>query len=78
MSFFVILGVMDHTQLFFQLVASYEQHTHGLSGASHAQSSRPALAGSLASASAFTRAAAEVGRDLHTTASRVHELTRSA
>ena len=61
---------MDNTALFFQLVQSYEQQSHGLG--------RPAAAQSLLHASSFTRAAAEVGRDLHATASKVQQLTKSA
>ncbi len=61
---------MDNTALFFQLVQSYEQH---------GGKTQPAgVAGSLMHASSFTRAAAEVGRELHSTASKVQQLTKSA
>jgi hypothetical protein len=64
---------MDNTALFFQLVQSYEQQSHGLG------KSQPAgVASSLLHASSFTRAAAEVGRELHSTASKVQQLTKSA
>jgi hypothetical protein len=59
---------MDNTPLFLQLVQSYEQSHGGLG--------RPQPAAALFSASSFTRAAAEVGRDLHSTASKVQQLTK--
>jgi hypothetical protein len=67
---------MDNTALFFQLVASYEHSLHGLSKSQPA--GRSDVASSLLTASSFTRAAAEVGRELHSTASKVQQLTKSA
>ena len=67
---------MDNTALFFQLVQSYEQQSHGLARSHPA--GQQGVSASLMHASSFTRAAAEVGRELHSTASKVQQLTKSA
>jgi hypothetical protein len=67
---------MDNTALFFQLVQSYEQQAHGLAKSHPA--GQQGVSASLMHASSFTRAAAEVGRELHSTASKVQQLTKSA
>ena len=63
---------MDRTALFVQLVEEASRQTYGGASSLYAPSPAP-LTGS-----AFTRAAAEVGRELHATAAKVQALTKRA
>ena len=61
---------MDRTKLFFELIAAYENQ--------RGQTRQPlaSLGQGASSVGAFTRAAAEVGRELHSTAAKVQQLTK--
>jgi hypothetical protein len=61
---------MDRTLEFHALVAA--------AGGGSSRAPAPAAYGADVSASAFTRAAAQVGRDLHATSAKVQQLTLSA
>jgi len=61
---------MDRTKLFFELVSSYEQQR------GQTRQLTSLVGNSTATVGTFTRAAAEVGRDLHATAAKVQQLTK--
>ena len=65
---------MDRTKLFQELVAQHEQHR----GVTARHNPLAHVGSSTTTAGAFTRAAAEVSRDLHSTAAKVQQLTKSA
>jgi len=65
---------MDRTKLFQELVAQHEQHR----GVTARHNALAHVGSSTTTAGAFTRAAAEVSRDLHSTAAKVQQLTKSA
>lgn len=64
---------MDRTKLFQELVAQHEQHR----GVTARHNPLGHVGSSTTTAGAFTRAAAEVSRDLHSTAAKVQQLTKS-
>jgi hypothetical protein len=64
--------MVDRTALFIQLVEEASRQAYG-NTSSHYAPSAPPLTGS-----AFTRAAAEVGRELHATSAKVQALTKRA